>query len=214
MKILIIDIIRANMFVGLINNEERHIQTIGGLGKHNETLLPTIDKLLTDNSLNLQSLDAVAINIGAGSFTGIRVGVSTVKAFCSALKDLKCIQFNTLELLAYSSNEPAKYSLVISAGATNMYVAECDKKVVLNQYHNTLEEFENVEHQKIIGLEEEKDILPLKEISYINKLKYFDLVEEKFNANQFTSADNLEPLYLRLSQAERELQAKNDKTTN
>ena len=210
MKVLIIDTTRANMVVGLINNEEKEFAIQTEKGKHNETLLPLVDKLLSKFNLTLKQLDAVAVNIGAGSFTGIRVGVSTVKAFCSAIKTLKCVQFNTLELLAYSSSEATNYTAVISAGASNLYVANCCNKSVVNQFHNTIEEFKKDTHSKIVGLEEEKEILPIQCNNYIKELKYFELVENKFNACEFVDSVNIEPLYLRLSQAERELQQKND----
>ena len=208
MKVLIIDTTKTNMFVGLMNNNKQQVSQVKGLGRHNETLLTCIDNLLTENNLLLSDIDAVAVNVGAGSFTGIRIGVSTVKAFACALPNLKCIKFNSLELLAYSNNVEGEYDAIISAGALNLYVAHCDGRTLLNQFHNTLEEFNESSHKIIVASHEEKSILPVSADYYIEELKYFELVNKKITNNEYCCATTLEPIYLRLSQAERELEAK------
>ena len=191
MKTLIIDTTKTDMFVGLTIDQKQSVATQIGFGKHNETLLPSIDKLLDENNITLNDLDCDAVNIGAGSFTGIRVGVSTVKAFCIALKNLKCVAFTSLELLAYSSSATGEYEAVISAGANNMYVAKCFGKEVLNQKHNTFEEFKSENHNTIVANIEEKDVLPIKDLTYVETLKYFDLVNQKIENNQFIDANTL-----------------------
>ncbi len=216
MKVLIIDTTKTNMFVGLLTENAKKIAQVNGLGRHNETLLPCIDKLLEENNLSLNDVNVLAVNVGAGSFTGIRVGVATVKGFACALPQLKCVQFNSLELLAYSNNMEGEYEAVITAGATNMYVAKCCGKVVLNQQHNTLDEFNLNTHNIIVANKEEKHLLPIVANHYVEELKYFDLVQQKINKNEFCCANTLEPLYLRLSQAERELEERQNanKTNN
>lgn len=209
MKTLIIDTTKNKMFVGLMNENNKYIAEVKGIGKHNETLIPTIDRLLSENNLTINQLDCVAVNIGAGSFTGIRVGVSTVKAFAIAIENLKCVSFNTLELLAYSNNVTGDYTAVISAGANNMYVAQCCDRDVISQQHNTFEEFEQTKHNRIVANLEEKDILPINNAEYVSQLKYFELIKQKQQQNMYCDANTLEPLYLRLSQAERELLEKN-----
>ena len=205
MKTLIIDTTKTNMFLGLINENKTQIAQVLGLGKHNETLLPSIDKLLEENNLTLADIEYVAINVGPGSFTGIRVGVSTVKAFCIALEKIKCVAFTSFDVLAYSNSVQGETTLVVSAGANNMYVAKCDGKNITSMQHNTFEEFNQTQHQNIVANIEEKDILPINNINYVKNLKYFELVEDKIAKEDFSQTNTLEPLYLRLSQAEREL---------
>ncbi len=53
---------------------------------HSSVLLPAVDSLLNFLSLRKQELDLVAAAVGPGSFTGIRVGLSTAKALCFSLK--------------------------------------------------------------------------------------------------------------------------------
>lgn len=54
--------------------------------KHSSVLIPMINFLLESTSLDLKDFDAFSAAIGPGSFTGIRVGLATAKAFCYALK--------------------------------------------------------------------------------------------------------------------------------
>lgn len=51
---------------------------------YSERLLPAVDFLLKTNQLNIQDMDGFAVTVGPGSFTGIRIGLSTVKSFSYA----------------------------------------------------------------------------------------------------------------------------------
>lgn len=53
-------------------------------GRHAETLLPRIERCLAASSLTLADLDLIAVGIGPGSFTGLRVGVATAKGLSLA----------------------------------------------------------------------------------------------------------------------------------
>ena len=50
---------------------------------HSETLLPLINELLSETNIKLQDINLIACDNGPGSFTGIRIGISTVKAIAS-----------------------------------------------------------------------------------------------------------------------------------
>ncbi len=66
---------------------------------HSEHLAPLIDQLLKENQLTLKQVDRFAVAIGPGSYTGLRIGVTTVKMFASILhKDL--VGISTLQALA------------------------------------------------------------------------------------------------------------------
>ncbi len=70
-------------------------------GAHAKTLLPTIDRLFSDTGLSLHRLDGVAVSIGPGSFTGLRVGLATALGFRTATR-LPLAVVPTLEGLAWN----------------------------------------------------------------------------------------------------------------
>ena len=66
--------------------------------KHNEVLLPKLEQLLQDANVQLKDIDEFGVVIGPGSFTGIRVGIATIKAFKDVFnKPVRAI--NNLNLL-------------------------------------------------------------------------------------------------------------------
>lgn len=68
---------------------------------HAQYLIPSLDKLLKKAKLSINKIDALAISIGPGSFTGLRIGVSTIKAI-SIAKNKKILAVPSLDVLAYN----------------------------------------------------------------------------------------------------------------
>lgn len=68
---------------------------------HSETIMPIIDNLLKMCDMQLDDVDYLACSNGPGSFTGLRVGISTIKGIAFALNK-KIIAISTLEVLAYN----------------------------------------------------------------------------------------------------------------
>ena len=66
---------------------------------HSRTLLPMIDALLKNAELTLDSIDALAIAAGPGSFTGLRIGIAALKGLAWAA-DTPCLGVSTLEAMA------------------------------------------------------------------------------------------------------------------
>ena len=66
---------------------------------HSRTLLPMAEDLLKNTEISKEDIDAVAVAYGPGSFTGIRIGVSTAKGLCWGL-DKPAIGVSTLEAMA------------------------------------------------------------------------------------------------------------------
>lgn len=68
---------------------------------HSETLMPMIDELVKETGMKLESLDAIAVSAGPGSFTGLRIGSATAKGLGMAL-DKPLIHIPTLHGMAYN----------------------------------------------------------------------------------------------------------------
>ena len=66
---------------------------------HAEKLHVFIEELLAENNLKFTDLNAIAVSQGPGSYTGLRIGVSSAKGFCYAL-NIPLIAMDTLQLLA------------------------------------------------------------------------------------------------------------------
>ena len=69
--------------------------------QHSKTLLPIIDSLLTSLDLTLKDIDGFVVSKGPGSFTGLRIGMATIKGFSQGTKKpFTCV--STLDSLAYN----------------------------------------------------------------------------------------------------------------
>lgn len=68
---------------------------------HSQTLLPMLDELRNMIELDMESIDAIAVAAGPGSFTGLRIGAATVKGLGLALNK-PLVEVPTLEGLAYN----------------------------------------------------------------------------------------------------------------
>lgn len=68
---------------------------------HSVMLIDLIDQVLKNASVNIAEIDLFAVSIGPGSFTGLRIGVSTIKGFCYATSK-PCVGVDTLKALCYN----------------------------------------------------------------------------------------------------------------
>lgn len=67
---------------------------------HSRTLLPMVEDMLRNSELKLEDMDAVAVAAGPGSFTGLRIGLATVKGLAWAAEK-PCVGVSTLEAMAW-----------------------------------------------------------------------------------------------------------------
>lgn len=68
--------------------------------RHEETVMPAVEKLLAEAGIKPQNLTGLAVDVGPGSFTGVRIGVCHVNAMAYALH-IPVVQVNALEALAF-----------------------------------------------------------------------------------------------------------------
>jgi tRNA threonylcarbamoyladenosine biosynthesis protein TsaB len=79
---------------------------------HASFLQPAIQKIIQQSSISINSLDAIAVTFGPGSYTGLRVGLASAKGICYALHK-PLITLNTLEVMAWAAKqsiEPALFT--------------------------------------------------------------------------------------------------------
>lgn len=90
---------------------------------HSRTLLPMAEDMLKNAELSLEKLDLFAVAQGPGSFTGIRIGVSTVKGLAWA-SDKPCVGVSTLEAMAWHGLSAGGYICpVMDARRSQVYNA-------------------------------------------------------------------------------------------
>ena len=87
---------------------------------HSQKLMPLIDETLKQVNLELNDIDILACCQGPGSFTGIRIGISTVKAFAD-VKNIPIIGVTSLESLAYNVKTDGLIASIIDAKNDNVY---------------------------------------------------------------------------------------------
>jgi tRNA threonylcarbamoyladenosine biosynthesis protein TsaB len=98
---------------------------------HATWLHPAINDLLKKNGLTVGDLDAIAVSIGPGSYTGLRVSLSAAKGFCYAL-GIPLITVNTLKMIAHSVKAEAEEYIcpLIDARRMEVFTALYDKNIV------------------------------------------------------------------------------------
>lgn len=100
MKILALDSTANTSTVALLEDERLVAQyTVNTKNTHSETLLPMVKSLLEASDTTVDEIDAFAVANGPGSFTGVRIGVATIKGL-SFGKDKKCVAVSTTEALS------------------------------------------------------------------------------------------------------------------
>jgi tRNA threonylcarbamoyladenosine biosynthesis protein TsaB len=101
---------------------------------HAKMLTLLVEDLMTEKQLSLTELNAVAVSIGPGSYTGLRIGVSAAKGFCYAL-NIPLIAVSTLQSIArcalsQTKNENSNYLTTIDARRNEVYMAVFDHSAI------------------------------------------------------------------------------------
>lgn len=102
MKILSLDSSALTASVALCEDERVLAQyTLNNGNTHSETLLPMVESILGFFGMSAKDIDLFAVSAGPGSFTGVRIGASTLKGLAFA-SGKPCAEVSTLEALAYN----------------------------------------------------------------------------------------------------------------
>ncbi len=189
---------------------------------HSETLLPMVKRVMEGHSFS--ELDAIAVTAGPGSFTGVRIGIATVKGI--AFNDnIPCISVSTLEAIAHNFvDENCIVCAVMDARRMQFYNALfkvengkvqrlCDDRAIsIEDLRKELSALDNV----VIAGDGARlcfDNINLDNVKIADDDKIYQnavSVSLCSNGKPTVSAKELMPIYLRLSQAERELKLKKE----
>lgn len=178
---------------------------------HAEKLHVFIEDLLKEQKIKISDLDAVAVGKGPGSYTGLRIGVSTAKGLAYA-SDIPLIAVDTLKALAKNIQiETGLIVPMIDARRLEVYSAifnsEYEKmrtiKAQIIDEHSFKETLENEAVYFLgDGAEKCKEIIQHKNAHFIddkfpsaNQMAF--LAEEKYHQKQFEDTAYFEPFYLK-----------------
>ena len=192
---------------------------------HLQNLTPQIQQVLCDAGVSIDELSAIAVSHGPGSFTGIRIGVSTARAL-SQVKGIPCVPVSSLEALAMrAAAEGAVVCPILDARRSQVYGAGyLNGEEVIKAGPYTISEFmeeaaaydalymmgDGVDTcgEKIRELRAGGVAFAPEESRYQRAEEVAVIGAEKFAADEVVTFDKLEPEYMRMAEAERKLKAK------
>ena len=209
---LVISSATKEAYIALKAKDKTAFSQIDANCKQSENILVKIDELLDENNIDISEVGNMAVVVGPGSFTGIRIGIALVKGLCAGKKD-KVIAISSLDFMAkevLKQNPNKAFVCAIDALSGLVYAKGFDKdgKTLFEEKLHSKEEFEKLDFD-VFGLDEEN--LCEKKIS-LSSETLLALALEKEEKNEFEDVKTIAPIYLRLSQAEENLK-KNKKTS-
>ena len=183
---------------------------------HSKLIIQLIDQSLKDANIKINEIDAFAVSMGPGSYTGLRIGVSTIKGLCYSLEK-PLISINTLEILSKSAlnhiNNYNNFFICPMIDARRMEVftkmldndfneVEKDKALILDD-----KSFNDIGGGKLIyffgdGSNKFQKITNNKNFHFIDNIisssKHMgELANIKYENNQFENLTTFEPFYIK-----------------
>ena len=183
---------------------------------HSKLIIQLIDQSLKDAKIKINEVDAFAVSMGPGSYTGLRIGVSTIKGLCYSLEK-PLISINTLEILSKSAlNHINNYNdfficPMIDARRMEVFIkmldndfneVEKDKALILDD-----KSFNDIGGGKSIyffgdGSNKFQKITNNKNFHFIDNIisssKHMgELANIKYENNQFENLTTFEPFYIK-----------------
>ena len=178
---------------------------------HSEKITLFIDKVMKKAGISYDQLDAVAVSMGPGSYTGLRIGVSTAKGICYAVSK-PLIAVETLEAMAYGCKNNGILIPMIDARRMEVYAAIFDENVnkikdteavIIDE--NSFSELKKDHHLFLFGdgadkcaelFENDDKITVIKE--FYCSARYMNVIaQRKLDAKDFVDVAYFEPFYLK-----------------
>ena len=206
MKLLCIDTTKQKAIIALNNEGKMLYREIPETKRHSEDLLIELEQFLCDNRLTIKDITNLGCVTGPGSFTGIRIGMATVKAISFALNSpiVSADCFSVIAedykngYVALKNTSTAVYMAKITDGVVGeiMVVNNEDILPTINEedlFVSDCEQIDAVKSYKNINVIDNYNSVMLKH--------FIKLVETE----SYTNGNNFAPTYAQLSQAERNL---------
>lgn len=213
MKVLGIDTSTRTTAIGLIEDDEVLAEyNLRGLVSHSESVTDMIEEIFKKFEFSLDDIDLIAVGIGPGSFTGLRIGITIAKVLAFSL-DKNLIGVSSL--VANGMSDYGKVAAIVDARRGNVYgtIIDNDKdpeilfEDSLLPFERFKEELDKYYEVTLVGLYAEKFLeeLPQAKLSKNKGMKgtniaRLGLIEYKKKGP--VDVFGLVPNYLKLSQAE------------
>lgn len=191
---------------------------------HSQTIMPIIDECLKKSELTVEDIDLFAVAQGPGSFTGLRIGVTTVKGLAHAVNK-PVVGVNTLEALAYNlpycpylispimdARREEVYNAIYRFDGSTLVEVKPPRALALSELIDEL----IILGEKVVFLGDGVPVFKEKIAEKMGELALF--APQNSNMQRASSVclgamtketmhySRLAPIYLRKSQAERELE--------
>lgn len=219
MKILALDSTAKTSTVAVLENDTLlGLYSVNIQNTHSETLLPMVKSILESLKLTNDDIDAYAVSEGPGSFTGVRIGVATVKGLAFS-RQKPCVGVSTIEALAENLTGfegiacpimNARRGQVYTGAFLNGERFLDDCCMMLDDLIPILEEkgapirfngdgYDLVQDKEIANFRHTPEFLRYQNAYSVGKIAYKKLI-----SSEYVSDTDLRVEYLRKAQAERE----------
>lgn len=226
MKILAIDTSSKICSVSILDNDDVILEKHTSDEKtHSQNLMPLVDEIFKESNLSLDDINLLSCCLGPGSFTGIRIGIATVKAFAD-VKNIPVVGVTSLESLAYNIYEPGLIVSLIDAKNDNVYYSlfsfDGDNYNQIGEYksdniQNILDSL-SIYDDPLLFVGDGSILHQDKIQTYIKNPKFASETQNiqtsisigksaynKYKSGIYGDSSSILPIYLKKSQAERQL---------
>lgn len=229
MKVLGIDTSSLSTSIAVIEDDKLICEySINTKKTHSQKLMLMLENMLQISDININEIDLIAVCEGPGSFTGLRIGMSTAKAI-SHVRNIPIVTVDALSILAQNVEvTDKKICAILDAQRTDVYTSKFEYK------NNKLEKITEIEVKDIDevlnSIDENYIIVGEATYKYLDKIKEFNLSTPKNRINSASSlcfiglnkfmenkdiknSQTANLNYIRKSQAEVEYEAKQNKNS-